>query len=156
MNTPTISTSRNPWPIAIIAFFAVLILFIVGYIIWSTGQHMDLVRGDYYEQEIKFQHRLDSMNRTQPIKSLVAISFDSRERTVRIVLPVGSGKPSTGEIDLYRPSDSKLDQKIQLALDAQGIQSVDAAKLRPGLWKVRVQWTVDGRDYFFDQTLVIT
>ncbi len=157
MNTPATPkpNSRNPWPIAIVAYFVLFISFIIGYIIWSTGQRQDLVRSDYYEQEIKFQQRLDSMNRTQPLRAQVAVTFDPATRAVRIALPVENGKPSIGEIDLYRPSDSRLDKKFQLALDAQGIQHLDAAKLRPGRWKVRVQWTVDGRDYFFDQALVI-
>jgi hypothetical protein len=36
-----------------------------------------------------------------------------------------------------------------------GIQEVDAQKLRAGLWKVRVFWNVDGQEYFFDQPIVV-
>jgi hypothetical protein len=36
-----------------------------------------------------------------------------------------------------------------------GEQVLDAKPLRPGLWKIRVQWTIGGEDYYFDQTVVI-
>ena len=32
---------------------------------------------------------------------------------------------------------------------------LDTKPLRPGLWKVRVQWTVGGEDYYLDQIVVI-
>ena len=44
---------------------------------------------------------------------------------------------------------------MQLAVNAEGAQRLDAKSLRPGLWKVRVQWTAAGQDYFFDEAVVI-
>jgi hypothetical protein len=42
-----------------------------------------------------------------------------------------------------------------LEVDAAGRQSLDARDLRPGLWKVRIQWAVDGQEYFTDQSVVL-
>jgi nitrogen fixation protein FixH len=65
-----------------------------------------------------------------------------------------AGKP-TGQIQLYRPSAINLDRTLKLDLDSHGIQTIDAASLRPGLWKVRVSWSVDNRQFFIDQKVVI-
>ena len=35
------------------------------------------------------------------------------------------------------------------------MQSLDASALKPGLWKIRVSWTVGQQDYFIDQKIVI-
>jgi len=42
-----------------------------------------------------------------------------------------------------------------IAVDAAGVQQVDAGKLQAGLWKVRVQWTVNGEEYFVDRVVVV-
>ena len=149
--------ARNPWPISITVFFVILICAIFSFILFANRHREELVRPDYYAEEMRFQQQLDRLNRTQPIKDRIAISFDPGERSVRISLPVGTDNPSVvGEIHLYRPSNSRLDRKMRLTLDAHGIQRINAAGLRPGLWKVRVQWTVEGREYFLDETVVVS
>jgi len=40
-------------------------------------------------------------------------------------------------------------------LNAAGIQRLDAKELRDGLWKVRVNWNVGGKDYFVDQPVIV-
>ncbi len=120
------------------------------------GQHMDLVRGDYYSEEIKFQEQLDRLNRTHPISAQVAIRYDSVQDAITLRLPAASAKLDlSGSIHLYRPSDARLDHRVPLTADAHGSQQLDARKLRPGLWKVRVRWTVESREYFFDQAVVV-
>jgi len=152
----TNKTPRNPWPIAIIAYFILFISFTVVLVVYISHQKMDLVRGDYYDDEIRYQEQLDRMNRTQPFNAQVAIAYDSTLQSIRIALPSAHAQSqASGRIRLYRPSDEGLDQDLKLALGADGVQQVDAKKLKTGLWKVRVYWTVDGRDYFFGKTVVI-
>ena len=45
---------------------------------------------------------------------------------------------------------------MPLALNAEGMQRLDAKDLRDGLWKVRVKWTVQGQEYFLDQPVIVT
>ena len=49
----------NPWPYALIAFFTVLITVIASFVTWSLRQDMELVGADYYDQEMRFQQRID-------------------------------------------------------------------------------------------------
>jgi nitrogen fixation protein FixH len=58
-------------------------------------------------------------------------------------------------VHLYRPSSAGLDQKLKLEPDAKGVQTIDAAKLLPGLWEVRVFWTADRRDYFISRKVYV-
>lgn len=60
-----------------------------------------------------------------------------------------------GSIQLYRPSAASMDRELNLELDAQGTQIIDAAKLPAGLWQVRVSWTAGGKNYYSDKTLVL-
>lgn len=154
MNTTT--RRRNLWPTAIIGFFVLAIVFIVSFIAWSMRQREDLVSADYYEREVKFQSQLDTMNRSQPLATQTVVTFEPKQQAIVITLPTGQTQGATGSIHLYRPSDARQDRKLPLALDAQGIQNLDAKNLSNGLWKVRVQWTANGQDYFLDQPVIVT
>ncbi len=151
-----IKPRRNPWPIVIIAYFIVFISFTAVIVVYLSRQKMDLVRGDYYDDEIRYQEQLDRMNRTQPFSSQVSVAYSSAQQLITIALPQAQAqsKPS-GRIRLYRPSDESLDQEIKLAVSPDGVQKVNAKSLRSGLWKVRVYWTVNGQDYFFGETVII-
>jgi hypothetical protein len=154
---PQTKSPRNPWPYAIIAFFVLFISFTVALVGYIGHQKMDLVRGDYYDDEIRYQEQLDRMNRTGELKTKVTIAYDRVHETITISLPPSSGAHTTnGRIRLYRPSDESLDQDIKLAPDPAGHQNLTARNLLPGLWKVRVYWTVDGQDYYSAQSLIIS
>ena len=153
---PKTKSPRNPWPIAIVAYFIVFILFTIAIVGYLSHQKMDLVRGDYYDDEIRYQEQLDRMNRTLDVQDQVAIAYDRTREAITITLPPAQAQHQTeGRIRLYRPSDETLDQDIKLALNPAGSQNVNAKNLRAGLWKVRVYWTVNGRDYYFGQSVVV-
>ena len=154
MSTTTLR--RNPWPIAITAFFIIAILFIVTFIAWAVRQRDDLVSADYYEREVRYQSQLDTMNRSQSLATQSVVTFEPAQQTIVITLPAVQTRGARGSIHLYRPSDARLDRELSLALNGEGIQRLDAKGLRDGLWKVRVNWSVDGQDYFIDQPVIVT
>jgi nitrogen fixation protein FixH len=151
------SVSRNPWPFAIMAFFAVLISCIVAFIIFATRNKMELVNPNYYEDEMRFQQQIDRVTRTRALPAGVAAAYDAKQETITITLPPEHGRlAASGRIELYRPSDSKLDRHLPLALNSNGSQTVDVNAMRSGLWKLRVQWKAGGDEFFFDQSVFIT
>ncbi len=146
----------NQWPAAIIGFFVVFISFTVGIIGYISDQKMDLVRGDYYEDEIRYQKQLDRINRTRELNSQITVGYDRASDLITINLPPAApARALEGRIQLYRPSDETLDREVALALSPAGRQDVDTKSLRPGLWKVRVYWKMDGQDYYFGQSVVV-
>ena len=148
--------SFNPWPVAIIAFFALAICGAIGFVIFCTRQPVELVTTDYYEEELRFQDHLDQSHRAASLKAPAQIAFDQASRRLTITLPAEQLTESLkGWIRLYRPSSTALDQELPLQVDARGVQVIDAASFSQGLWHVRVSWTVNGADYFHDQKLVI-
>jgi nitrogen fixation protein FixH len=144
----------NPWPYSLIAFFVILIALIGGMVTWSMRQDMDLVGADYYDQEMRFQQRIDSTKRAQAFGGQVGIAYAAGQ--IRVSLPAAqAAQHPAGTIRLYRPSDAKLDREVKLAVNADGTQQVATAGLLPGLWKARVAWTVGGEEFFRDETLII-
>jgi nitrogen fixation protein FixH len=114
------------------------------------------VREDYYDQEIRFQQQIDRVQRTQAISTQITLASDPATHFISIGLPPEQAAQNpAGTILLYRPSDASLDRQFALKLGADGVQRLDVHTLLPGLWKVRVQWTIHGQDYSFDKSIVL-
>lgn len=153
---PETSRSRSPWPWAIVGWFVVFAGAMAAWIVYAVRQDMDLVRDDYYQEEVLYQQQLDRMNRTQPLRGEVRVSYDASRHAITVALPAMHARQKiSGRIQLYRPSDAKLDVTVPLSVSADGTQRIDAKNLRAGLWKVRLQWTADGQEYFLDEPIVV-
>ncbi len=154
----TSASARSPfpiWPACIIACFVLFIAGLIAFIVFASAQRNDLVRPDYYEAEIRYQQQIDRIQRTHSMAQPAAIVYDGPRRRITIQLPAAHARASSGQVHLYRPSDARLDRELPLALDAEGRQALDAAPLRSGLWKVRVQWSAGGEEFYLDQALVL-
>ncbi len=147
----------NPWPWAIIAYFVVFISAVVGYTSFAMRQKMDLVRADYYEEELRFQQRIDSTARTRQIGSTVTVSYDAPSGQLLIGIPTATADAikGTGKVELYRPSDARLDRHLEFSLQNLATQKVTARDLLPGLWRVRLTWGPETARFLHEETLVI-
>ena|SRR5438105_816755 len=146
----------NPWPISIISFFTVAILGCGTFIAFCSRHPAELVAADYYEQEVRYQGQIERIQRAQADAQLADITYDRALKRITISLPPGHSHGNVlGKIQLYRPSAIDQDQQVAFAPDANGLQVLDAARLRPGLWKVRLFWTVDNKEFYIDRKLVI-
>lgn len=160
MNAPLASnmkkTERSLWPAAIVAFFAVAIVGCVSFVVFCNLHPADLVSANYYEQEMRFQSQLDRMQRGLDMGPLASISYESGRRLLVISLPPDhAASQLAGSVQLYRPSSSKLDRNFPLLVSSAGTQEIDAAELAPGLWKVKVTWSADGREFFITRQIHI-
>ena len=154
-NSPA-SSRWNPWPVSIVAFFTLAILAGVAFVIFCSLHPSELVAEDYYEQEIRYQSQLDQMERVRASGSLASIQYNADLKSITISIPESQGQAQpTGKVELYRPSSANLDQSIKLDVDGQGSQQIDAGSLQPGLWKIKVSWSVGGKDYYLDRKIRI-
>jgi hypothetical protein len=154
-NSDAAPSARSPWPYAIIGWFALFGTAMAAWVVVAVRNDMDLVSADYYDREIRHQQQIDRQSRTLPVQSQVKMNYDAVRHSHAIALPVAHANQARGKITFYRPSNAKLDRETKLALNSTGEQTVDTKPLQPGLWKVRVQWTVSGEEFYFDQTVVI-
>jgi hypothetical protein len=155
MNTE-MQTNRNLWPIGIVVVCALFVAGTVGLIVMACSQKVDLVSKDYYEQELKFQGQIDRVERTRRVASQASVAYDPARQCITVSLPPGQARGGVwGSIELYRPSAAGMDRALKLEPDASGVQRLDASGLAPGLWKVRVSWTVEKENYYLEQKVVV-
>ena len=154
MNIQTIR--KNPWPYAIIGWFLLFGSGMAAWVVVAVRNDPELVRADYYEQEIAYQKQIDRLNRTAAVRGEVSVAYDFAQRHVTLQIPAAHlSTPLKGQIHFYRPSDAKLDFELPLEMDLNGSQRVATGNLQGGLWKLRVHWTSAGQEYFHDQSLVL-
>jgi len=153
---PARRVSYNPWPASIIATFVLFIGGTVGLVVLASKDRNDLVAADYYEQEIRYQQRIDQLHRTEPLSDEIQASFDGDNRRLIVKLPAKQAATGiSGDIQLYRPNHAGADRSFPMAPDPEGIQSIPANDLKPGLWKVRLQWTSGADEFFADRQILI-
>lgn len=128
--------------------FVVLIMTMVVISVRMDG--IELVTENYYEDEIKYQDRIDQSNLAQKLDRTV-ISYDAQLKEVLLDLPAGS----KGTLQLFRPSDSTLDQEIQVTVSRNGKTLVPVSQLKSGYWKIQLKWNEAGKDYYEEKKITI-
>ena len=147
---------RNLWPLGIV--LALLLFFVgtIGLILFAGSQQSELVSDDYYEQELKYQNRIESLNLASRLAVPGSVDYYAAGHRVTVSIPPAHLEENvSGRIQLYRPSTAGLDREYPLEPGANGQQTLDLAGLPRGLWRIRVSWKVGGQDYFLDRKLVI-
>jgi len=143
---------KNPWPI-------VLTVFIIGAFVSATmvavimiRQKVDLVVPDYYEQDLRHSERMSQERRARGLERPLNIQFDTGTKILALTFP----DPSvTGTIQLYRPSDSALDQTINVQPGDDGRQTISIAGLASGFWRVNIAWQFGNEVYYSSEALVL-
>jgi hypothetical protein len=140
---------RNLWPLGVFGALGIFLFGTIALIVVASAQKTDLVSRDYYEQELKYQARIESISRAQKLGDRAGIAFERADRTLAISLPPEHVRAGLqGRIEFYRPSSAGLDRQLPLAPNAGGVQSVNLTNLPRGLWEVRVTWTVQNQEYW--------
>ncbi|NID10699.1 FixH family protein [Fibrivirga algicola] len=135
------------WGKSIVLVFIVFAGFIGSMVYLMVSQRVDLVREDYYQDEIAYQKQIDRVARTARLSRAPALALDVNRQQIALNLPAGWEK---GKLTFYRPSDSLKDQTIQLVSNQQ---TVSTAGLITGIWRAQLSWSANGEDYYYEQTL---
>jgi hypothetical protein len=144
---------KNPWPYAIVAFFALAITGVAAFITFAMRHSMDLVRTDYYEHEIRFQEQIDRVARTRALGSAASITHDPAGEILHVHLPA-SHASAAARLRLYRPSDASLDRACEFQLGADGAHSLALKNLAPGIWRAQLSWLAHGQEYYLDREFI--
>lgn len=137
------------WGVKIIIAFSIFCLATIGMVIFFMNQKVDVVTENYYEKELKYQDQIDRISRTKALKDTLKIENTGKELIVKF--PNTPDKVKGKDfIHIYRPSDQSLDVKIPIITDSTNSQVVSTERLQKGYWKVQINWTSGGKEYFHE------
>jgi len=142
------------WPAGIIisiAAFVIFILYFVFKVTFLPEYDHHLVSEDYYKDELNYQQDIDKLKNAvllredvtiQKVKEGLLINFPSNFNFEEI----------KGSISFMRMSNDKIDFKFPIKLDSHKFLIKDES-LVDGRWNVRVDWSINEKNYLFKQKL---
>src|SRR5689334_8472286 len=134
------------WGKKILFLYLSFVVLIVGMVSYTMTKNVDLVSSNYYEKEIKYQDQIDKINHSKSLKEGLKISYTDGKINLIFPLVTKNGQV-TGEINFYRPADSKKDFKTAINTE-NNKQFIITDKMDKGLWKIQVNWKMDGVEYY--------
>ena len=144
--------SFNPWPVGVVLVYGSFAAVMIGFVVWSTGQKVDLVAPDYYAQELAYQQEIDALERSAPYRDQIQWNLPDGALEIAVADPLRE-MLTGGILRYYRPSVSGLDHDVELALDGDGRFLLDVSSLQKGFWRARVEWQKEGLDYALETSL---
>jgi hypothetical protein len=137
----------NSIVLVFIAFAAIIITMVT---ICMKQDDLHLVTQNYYEEEIKYQQHMDKVSNSEDLGHTV-LKFDVLSSSLNVNLPEGT----KGTVHLFRPSDARLDQKIEVQNSTSSDKNLDLSSLKPGYWRVKVEWADQEKSYFQELKIFI-
>ncbi len=129
----------------------IVILLFMGacfaFLYYAQHQTFSLVEEDYYPKELRHEEKLVKMRNANGLSMPLQVKLENPNLVIRFPGDF-RGRQLAGSIDIYRPSDEKLDIVLPVAADTSLTQSVPLSRLSKGRYIVKVDWTSDGKAYY--------
>jgi hypothetical protein len=140
------------WGKAIILSFVLFAAFVAGMVTVCVRQNISLVTRDYYREELAYQEQLDRKQNALGLETKPEILI--RENHLEVHYP-DLASVSSGRVTLFRPSDAALDREFELVPSSGPVQRFALEHPAKGLYKARMQWVMNGREYYIEKVIVL-
>lgn len=140
------------WGYGIAAFYLVFVGALVFQVWKSTQYDHALVSEQYYKDDLNYQEHYDKLVNTHQLQQDLLVLEDNDRKLVKLQFPKGMGTLS-GEVQFFCPSASGFDFTVPVRTDDRGIQLVSTEHLRQGMWRIKVDWSADGTEYYKEEVV---
>ena len=134
----------------------VYLAFIVGILILvykSSSEKVDLVTENYYQQELKYEQKIDQAERAQSLSS--PLRYEVNKNEISIFFPEEmKDKNISTEILLYYPADESKDSVYNLETSSGKLTIVLPEKDK-GMYELKMDWKVDTTKYYSEHKVLI-
>ena len=142
------------WGTGIAAVYTAFVLATTGFVTFAMGQRVDLVSSDYYTQSLLQDQKIAAERNARSLEPPPSVVLTGSGQAM-LWLPPEQAGAAAGTITWYRSADPAADRRTALALDRDGRQQLSPGGLAAGRWIVQVRWTARGRDYYYEQPVLL-
>jgi len=144
------------WPWAIGIIYGLFVIILIGYVIFSNLNHVDLVYEDYYARDLRYQKQIDRVERTKKLTAGLTWEYTAQKKIISLQFPREiDTQQITGQIVFFRPSDARLDKTIPVNPTISNSQLVNISNLAPGMWRLKIFWRIGDRDYYDEGMFIV-
>ncbi|MBT3253524.1 MAG: hypothetical protein HN995_06065 [Candidatus Marinimicrobia bacterium] len=148
--------SGGLWMWGLTATIVIFIAFFVGFAIWTFQDDVELVYDNYYDKDVVFEQQIKRVARTQALTIQPILTYHQTTQVLDLKFPLALGHtPTDGEVLLFRPADLHKDRLFRLTLEGDSLQTIDLPDMDPGLWRIKLNWTSGGEEYYLEQSLMV-
>ena len=141
------------WGTGIAIFLAVYMLGIIGMVIFSFQEDVNLVSEDYYQKELEYEDQIQRIRNTNKLPAQPVLIFNRQAEAVLLTFP-DQLSPVAGGVHFFRPSDFSKDKNYQLSLNQENQQTFDLTNMDTGMWRVKLVWEAEGQSYYKEFVIV--
>ena len=141
------------WGHKIIIVYGIFIAGIVTLVILSSRENQDLVTEDYYEQELKYQDRINEAANVHALSDTLKYAIQNDELIITLPNEM-NGVQVKADVLLYNPTNKNADQRRQITT-LNGMLSMPIALHTKGLQVVKLSWTTNEKKFYTEHKLIL-
>ena len=143
------------WGAKIVVSFVVFIGVIFTMVYISVNQDISLVAENYYEEELAYEDQIQRIKNSNELVGQLNFKVDRAEQLAKVTFPESILTDfKEGTVRFYRPSSARFDQEFTMTPE-NGMQQIDIANFKRGLWKVKLNWKSSGKEFYKEITMVL-
>ena len=131
----------------IIVGFGISII-LMGYLVYSCIINpSDLTSTNYYDQEIKFQEKIDAQKNTIPFSNQIELL--KKENEIVLNIPNEINKDATKiSLNLYSIANKNEDKELELKKNESGVYTVNTSGWTKNNARLKLDITSNSKKYF--------
>jgi hypothetical protein len=138
------------WGTGIFAFIVLFLISMVVLVYFSMQQRFDLVETEYYPQGLEYQKQIDRIANAGKLSA--PVSVEQVQDFLIFHYPAEmKDKHVKGIVFMFRPSDQYADFTDSLKFDTTMVQRIPVAGLTAGRYIAKINWTMDGKEFYHEQ-----
>lgn len=141
--------------IAVVVFYTLFAVSTVGFVVFAMTQDVHLVSSDYYERGLQHDQHMQAVANAEALGTGLHIDVQRQAGAIQVQWPHAMAPLVRGTATLYRPANSRDDREMPLVAAADGTVSLSTHGLAAGHWRLQLQWSADGRDYYAERDVIL-
>lgn len=141
------------WGKGITIFMIAFMTFIGSMVYMAFSRNADLVRDDYYENELVFDQTKQEKANYEALNA--PIHIEKNEEGITFLFPQAMENAADGKIQFYRPDQKKYDREFDLAFNEERMQKLAYDNFKEGYYSISVTWKDRGeKGYIFESSIL--
>ncbi len=141
------------WGTGILLFIILFLLLAALFIGFAMRQDVSLVHEDYYERGVDYTRQMKTEARSKKYQHAIHTKLQDGSLQIEIEKSLAKEMDS-GEVLLYRPSNSDLDLHLNF-VRPDSLIIIPGDRLITGRYILQLQWLSGGQQYQFKEPLFI-